>query len=211
LTVGGDDSPADEPAPAGASLPGADEVQALLSGLPQDGEFLGEPNAPVTLAVYADPQCPACAAFASQTLPELISRYVRPGDVLLQYRGVPFLGPDSETGLEAAYAAGLQDQLWQFSDITYLNQGEENSGWLDDDFIRAAADSVPGLDVERLLADRDSADVEELLTAARSDAEAIGLGGTPTFQVGRTGEALGEPTLGGEIDSLAELIDPLLE
>jgi protein-disulfide isomerase len=211
LSVGGDDSAAEAPAEAGAALPGSDEVDALLGGIPQDGEFLGEPNAPVTLVIYADPQCPACAAFATQTLPELIERYVRLGDVRLQYRGVPIIGPDSENGLEAAYAAGLQNQLWQFSDITYVNQGEENSGWLDDDFIRAAAGSVPGLDVERLLADRDSAEVEELLTAARSDAEAIGLEGTPTFQVGRTGEALGEPALGGDIDSLAELIDPLLE
>lgn len=213
LTVGSDgDSGSNGAAPpAGTPLPGAEDVEALLGGIPQDGEELGEPNAPVTLVVYADPQCPACAGFAVETLPELIERYVRPGDVRLQYRGVPIIGPDSETGLAAAYAAGLQGRLWNFSDITYLNQGEENSGWLDDDFIRAAGDSVPGLDVEQLFADRDSAEVEDLLAAARADAEEAGLQGTPTFQVGRTGEALGEPVLGGDIDSLAELIDPLLE
>jgi protein-disulfide isomerase len=212
LTAGGDDdSAADAAVEAGTPLPGSEDVEALLGGIPQDGESLGEPNAPVTLVVFADPQCPACAAFAVQTLPELIERYVRPGDVRLEYRGVAILGPDSETGLQGAYAAGLQNRLWNLSDVTYLNQGEENSGWLDEDFIRAAAASVPGLDVERVLADRDSAEVEELLAAARADAEEIELRGTPTFQVGRTGESLGEPVSGGDIDTLAELIDPLLE
>jgi protein-disulfide isomerase len=213
LTAGGDEEPGSggEPPAAGTALPRADEVQALLRGIPQDAEALGDPDAPVTLVVYADPQCPACAAFAVQTLPELIERYVRPGDLRLVYRGIPILGPDSETGLAAAYAAGLQDRLWNFSDITYLNQGEENSGWLDDDFIRAAGASVPGLDVEKALADRDSEQVAELLASARDDAEAIGLQGTPTFQVGPTGGDLGEPILGGDVDSLAERIDPLLE
>lgn len=207
----GDDSATDNAVAAGTPLPGSEDVEALLGGIPQDGESLGDPSAPVTLVVYADPQCPACAGFAIQTLPELIERYVRSGDVRLQYRGVPILGPDSETGLAAAYAAGLQGRLWNFSDVTYLNQGEENSGWLDDDFIRAAAGSVPGLDVGRVLDERDSDEVDQLLAAARADAEEIELTGTPTFQVGRTGESLGEPVLAGDIDSLAELIDPLLE
>jgi protein-disulfide isomerase len=211
LSTGDDDSSGGEPVSAGTPLPGAEEVEALLGGIPQDGETLGDPNAPVTLVVYADPQCPACAGFAIETLPDLIEQYVRPGDLLLRYRGVPIIGPDSETGLEAAYAAGLQDKLWHFSDITYLNQGEENSGWLDDDFIRAAAASVPGLDVEQLLEDRDSAEVGELLATAASDAEEIGLEGTPTFQVGPTGGSLGEPVLGGDFESLSALIDPLLE
>jgi protein-disulfide isomerase len=206
----GDGGAADEPLSAGTKLPGADEVQELLRGIPQDGESLGDPDAPVTLVIFADPQCPACAAFAQESLPPLIDRYIRPGDVRLEYRGVPIIGPDSSTGLEAAYAAGLQDRLWHFSDITYLNQGDENSGWLDDDFIRAVAASVPGLDAERLLGDRESEEVEQRLAAARADAEKIGLQGTPTFQIGRTGEELGEPILGGDFDSLSELIEPLL-
>lgn len=209
-TRGGGDSEADRALQTGTALPGADEVTALLRGIPQDGETLGEPDAPVTLVVFADPQCPACAAFASETLPQLVERYVRPGDLRIQYRGVAIIGEDSATGLQAAYAAGLRDRLWNFSDLTYLNQGEENSGWLDDDFVRAAAGSIPGLDVERVLADRGSAQVERALDDAQADAQAIGLRGTPTFQVGRTGEGPGEPLLGGGIEELAAELDPLL-
>jgi protein-disulfide isomerase len=206
----GDDSGADRAAEAGTPLPGSAEVREMLRGIPQDGESLGAADARVTLVVYADPQCPACAGFAVQTLPELVERYVRPGDVRLEYRGVAIIGPDSTTGLEAAYAAGLQSKLWDFSDVTYLNQGDENSGWLDDDFVRAAAASVPGLDVARVLEDRGSAEVERQLEAAQSQAEDAGIEGTPTFQVGRSDGTLGEPLLGGDIDTLSEVIDPLL-
>jgi protein-disulfide isomerase len=207
---GGDESAADRAIQTGTALPGAEEVTALLAGIPQDGEVLGAPDAPVTLVVFADPQCPACAAFAVNTLPELIERYVRPGDLRIQYRGVAIIGPDSATGLRAAYAAGLQDKLWNFSDLTYLNQGGENSGWLDDEFIRAAAGSIPALDVARVLEDRESAQVERTLEDAQADAQAIGLSGTPTFQVGRTGERHGEPIAGGNLETLAAEIDPLL-
>jgi protein-disulfide isomerase len=211
LSARGDgESAADRALQAGTPLPGADEVTALLRGIPQDGEMLGDPGARVTLVVFADPQCPACAAFAVETLPELIERYVRPGDLRIQYRGVAIIGSDSATGLAASYAAGLQDKLWNLSDVTYLNQGEENSGWLDDDFVRAAAGSVPGLDVALLLDDRESAQVERALQEAQADAQAIGLSGTPTFQVGQTGEKLGQPLAGGDINTLAAEIDPLL-
>ena len=209
-TRGDGESPTDRAIQAGTALPGAAKVTALLRGIPQDGETLGDPDSPVTLVVFADPQCPACAAFAVETLPQLIDRYVRPGDLRIQYRGVAIIGSDSLTGLAAAYAAGLQDKFWNFSDVTYLNQGEENSGWLDDNFVRAAAGSVPGLDVARLLRDRESAQIERALREAQADAVAIGLRGTPTFQVGRTGEKFGQPQTGGDITPLGAEIDPLL-
>lgn len=210
ISAGDDGGDAADDVQPGTALPGAGQIAALLQGIPQDGQILGDPDAPVTVAVYADPQCPACAGFAVETLPDLIERYVRPGDVRLDYRGVAFIGPDSETGLAAAYAAGIQDRLWHFSDLTYANQGAENDGWLDDDFIRAAAASFPGIDVEQLLADRDSAEVEEQLADDKAEAQRVAIQGTPTFQVGRTGEELGEPQLGGDIGKLSGLIDPLL-
>jgi protein-disulfide isomerase len=197
--------------PAGTALPGTAEVQELFAGIPQEGPVLGDPDAPVTVAVYSDPQCPACASFAGRTLPDLIERYVRPGDVRIVYRGVPIIGPDSEGGLAATYAAGLQDKLWEFSELTYVNQGAENAGWLDEDFIRTAAGSFPGLDVEQLLEDRDSDAVRAQLAEDVSEAQRIGLEGTPTFQVGRTGERLGDAVLGADLESLSRLIDPLLE
>src|SRR5215213_4251243 len=36
----------------------ASPARTLLDGIPQDGTALGNPDAPVTLALYADFQCP---------------------------------------------------------------------------------------------------------------------------------------------------------
>jgi hypothetical protein len=44
----------------------------------------------------------------------------------------------------AALAAGRQNHFFDFAQLAYFNQGGENSGWLDDNFIRAAYSSIPG-------------------------------------------------------------------
>ncbi|MGO9753511.1 MAG: hypothetical protein ACLP22_18780, partial [Solirubrobacteraceae bacterium] len=41
-----------------------------------------------------------------------------------------FIGPDSVAAGRAAAAAAEQDKLWNFVDLMYLNQGEENTGYV---------------------------------------------------------------------------------
>ena len=55
------------------------EVAALLAGIPQRGNTLGDPNAPVTVQFFGDLQCPYCRRFTLEVLPSLIQSYVRPG------------------------------------------------------------------------------------------------------------------------------------
>ena len=74
----------------------------MLDGIPQDGIALGEPDAPVTLVEYADLQCPFCAEWALQTFPELVADYVRDGRLRIEFRGLTFIGPESEDALRAA-------------------------------------------------------------------------------------------------------------
>ena len=80
----------------------------LLRGIPQQGTALGSPDAPVTLVEYADLQCPYCAQWARDAFPELVRDYVRTGRVRIVFRGLAFLGPDSDAALRAALAAGQQ-------------------------------------------------------------------------------------------------------
>ena len=87
-------------------------------------------------------------------MPELIRRYVRTGKVKVEARPIAFIGPDSQRGRAAALAAAKQNRLFNFSQLLYFNQGTENTGWLNDAMIKAAAASIPGLDVPRLLSDR---------------------------------------------------------
>jgi protein-disulfide isomerase len=189
VTSGDSDDPPAEVSPA-AALPGADETRSLLANIPQDGIALGRPDAPVTLVEFADLQCPFCAQFAVDVLPTLIDEYVRPGRVRVVFRGLAFIGEDSEKALRAALAAGQQDRLWHVTDLMYRNQGGENSGWVGDDFLRALGPSVPGLDVDAMLAATESPAVDEEITAANAAAESAQVQGTPSFLLGRAGAEL---------------------
>ena len=174
----------------------------LLRGIPQHGNVLGRPDAPVTLVEYADLQCPYCGLWARETFPQLVREYVRTGKVKIVFRGLAFVGEDSQVGLATALAAARQNRLWHVIDLLYANQGQENSGWLSDGLIREVGAQVPGLDVQRMLSERSSPFVAEAAYASQQAADASGVHSTPTFAVGRTGGAL-EPLQVHALDASA--------
>lgn len=181
----------------------------LLAGIPQDGTALGRPDAPVTLVEYGDLQCPYCSAWTHEALPVLVDKYVRPGKLRIEFRGMAFIGPESETGLRAALAAGEQDKLWHVVDVLYHNQGHENSGWLSDETLRVVGASIEGLDVDRML-DRRGA-MSTALEQSKASAATAGIDSTPSFQVGPTGGPLRHvPTTSLDAEALRPAIDALL-
>ena len=161
-----------------------------LGGIPQSGTTLGDASAPVTIRLYEDFQCPACAQFARGTLPGVIDRYVRPGDAKLVSETIAFLGQDSVTAARAALAAGEQDRYWQYALLLFENQGAENSGYVTDEFLTEQAEQVEGLDMERWQRDRQQSYEEELRAVEQSAGEA-GVNSTPSLLVsGPNGETL---------------------
>lgn len=174
------------------ALAGAEQTSMLLGGIPQHGNVLGSPRAPVRFVEYGDLQCPVCRAFALDTLPTIVRDYVRSGDVQIAFRGIAFIGRDSEKALRTVVAAGAQNRAWNMIDLFYLNQGRENSGWVTDSMIQSAAAHVDGLDVTRLLSARSSAATGALMRTYAAEARQD-MGGqirTPTFLVGRAGQPL---------------------
>jgi protein-disulfide isomerase len=191
LGQGGDD---EEPAPP-----------PRVEAIPQDGVFLGDPDAPATLIEFADLQCPFCADFATSELPGLIDSYVRDGRVRLELRLLAFIGPDSERGRQVAHAAALQNRMWGFTERFFRDQGAENSGYANQSFLTRLARDTPGLDVARLRADVGSPRAEALTRQAERLATRLGVEGTPSFYLVRDGgrpepveiEDLGEALGGG--------------
>jgi protein-disulfide isomerase len=168
----------------------SDEPRGLLDGIPQEGVVLGDPDAPVTLVEFADLQCPYCARFTRTAFAVIVEEFVRTGEVRLVFRGVAFLGPDSEKALRAVLAAGQQRKLWQLVELLYAHQGPENSGWVTDELVRELGGGVEGLDVERMMAERTSEAVEVELALAAQAADRARVDGTPTFWAGPTDEPL---------------------
>jgi protein-disulfide isomerase len=165
----------------------ASDTNALFGGIPQRGVVLGSPKAPVTLEEFADLQCPVCKEYTLNALPTLVQRYVRSGKVRMVFRNISILGPDSAKAAQAGAAAALQGRLWQFADRFYHDQLEENSGYVNDAFIRRVAGQVPRLDPGRLMAERDSPAARRLLVTATDEARTRSVDGTPTFFLSRTG------------------------
>lgn len=183
----------------------------LLDGIPQEGLWLGSPDAPVIVYEFVDLQCPYCQKAASNVLPDLIADYVRPGNVRIQLRGVAFIGPDSEKALRAVVAASLQNKAWYVEHLLYEHQGQENDGWVTDELLRAVGAAVAGLDVEQMLADMDSDAVDEAMGTSAGEAQAGGIRSTPTFLATKAGGKLKEidyQTL--EPDPFREALDELL-
>jgi protein-disulfide isomerase len=204
--VGSDDDTA-----AAFGVHGGAATTALLRGIPQRGNVLGDPKAPVTLHEYADFQCPFCARFAVETLPVLVGEYVRTGKAKLAFHGVAILGPDSLPPLQAAYAAAEQSRLWQYTELVYHNQGQENSGWVNDELLRSLGESVPGLDVGKMMDSRSSASVQTALGNAQEAWVSAGLQYTPTLVA--TNRRGGRKVLEGALPTqrFREAIDELLQ
>lgn len=159
----------------------AEDVGGFYSGIPQNGTTLGEKNAPVTLYLYEDFQCPYCGRFSREMFPKLVDDYVRDGKVRVVSETMAFLGPDSVTAARAALAAGEQNRFWPYSSLLFENQGGENSGYVTDDFLRGLAEKTPGLNVGEWEDQRAGNSFTKELKAVQSKAQASGVNSTPTL------------------------------
>ena len=108
----------------------AAEVEKNLAGIPQQGLLLGEAGAAEKVVEFVDLQCPFCAEFSTGALPQVIDEKVRTGEIALELRVIGFLGEDSLEAAQMAAAASMQNRLFEFAETFYLNQGEENSGYV---------------------------------------------------------------------------------
>jgi len=194
--------------PKQAATPAA---STLFDGIPERDGVLGQPDAPVTLTEFVDLQCPICAETSQSTLPALVRDYVRTGKVKLDARMLHFIGPDSQRAALVAAGAERQGRLWPFLEAFYAAQGEENSGFVTDDFLRQVADAS-GVDADKALAYAGTAAAQERLNAANRDAQALGVDATPTFAAAR-GDGAAHVIAGGDhdVESLSAALDQELE
>jgi protein-disulfide isomerase len=207
---GGDDKPA---ARKGEILPGQIETNARFAGIPQRGITVGDPSAPLTLVEFADLQCPFCRDYTTNVMPTILDRYVRTGKLKMEFRNVAFIGNDSITAAQMAAAAGMQNKLWQYVDLFYINQGEENTGYVTPDFLSKIGRAVRGLDVQQATEDSSLPAVQRQLTEAQTEWTVAGFQGTPAFLLGPTGGRL-EAMLGEQVaptvDNVSQAIDAQL-
>jgi protein-disulfide isomerase len=169
---------------------GTAQANTLFTGIPQSGNVLGDPDAPVTIEEFVDLQCPFCKRFSEDGLPDIIEEYVKTGQAKIVLRTLTFIGPDSERGARVAWSAAEQNKMFEFVENFYANQGEENSGYADEAFLEKVAGGVTGLDAAKALDGRDSATVTSSIQASQNAATKSNIDSTPSFLVGPTGGQL---------------------
>lgn len=108
-----------------------------------DGETAGKADAPVTLDIYADYQCPICGRFAREQLAGLKTGFVDTGVLRIVAKDIAILGTGSRNeSLELAVGARCaadQGKYWAFHDLVYWNQQGENLGEYTPDLIASFA------------------------------------------------------------------------
>jgi protein-disulfide isomerase len=189
VSSGGSDGSGTDSASGGstaAQVKGQKETSEMLDGIPQDGSALGKKSAKVTLVEFADFQCPFCRDFALNTLPVIINDYVRTGKVRMELRTLTFIGPDSATAAAAGAAAGEQNLEWNYTNLFYYNQGQENSGYVTDEFIDSIYKAA-GVDEAKANAFRKTDAAAVPAQSADEEAQKYGIQSTPSFVVGPTG------------------------
>ena len=181
VLVAGSGGSNDKAAPTTTSS-GGNAPASAFAGVPQHGDTLGKPSAPVTLTVFEDPQCPYCRQWNLDTLPTVVRDYVKTGRIKVVYRGIVVISDNSLAGIAAAYAAGRQNKLWDVVEVMYRRQGDERSGWITVPLIKDVARDA-GANPAKVVADADTAAVSKQVRASLAEAQRLGINGTPTFAI----------------------------
>lgn len=138
---------------------GINEAQELFGGVPQEGDRLGSSDAPVTIQVFNDIQCSSCRDDFLETIPGLMEKYVRPGDVKLLYRHYSNSEAPQELGFYGAEAAADQGYGWQYVYLFFRTQ-EEAKRFTSKPAFEGFAASIAG-GVEELDLEEWERDIEE--------------------------------------------------
>jgi hypothetical protein len=162
--------------------PGATATANLFAGIQQRGLTLGSASAPVTMTEYIDFSYDGCY-FTSQAFPHVVKKYVRDGTVRVVMRPMAVSGHDASRWQTALLAAAQQRKAFDFEALICA----KNSGWLDDQMVGSIAASIPGVLVDRLLAERKSAAVEAKAAHFADLARSNKVKYPPLLFFGRTG------------------------
>ena len=208
--------------PSGATITGTQQrsigagIQSLIGGIPQRGHLLGDLGAPVTLVYFGDLECPYCRQFTLGALPAIIRKWVRPGKLKIEYRSMETATREPIVFMSqqvAALAAGRQNKMWYFLELFYHEQGEEDSGYVTEPFLRRLGAQVPGLNLPQWMSDRNDPTLAAEVSSDEELTKKLHFPATPSLFFGKTGSEARkyEPTSLTDPEGFNQRIGALLE
>ncbi len=171
---------------------------------------LGSREAPITLEVFADYQCPQCRLFYETVTKQLIDTYVSTGKVYLVHRDFPLsmhtYSHQAAHWLNAAAAAGyyapVEQALYDKQD-TWAPTGQIEP-------ILAGVLSPPEMKKVRLVESTEGSQLDAAVASDMALGQSKRVDGTPTIFVYHKGQVTQLPTGGVNYSLLKQYLDYLL-
>lgn len=101
-----------------------EQAQKNLPKDMQNGTKLGKDDAPLKLVSYEDFQCPFCLQYTATQEGELIEKYVKTGELQLEFRHLAQLGAESVRAAIASQCAADQNRFWEYQNKLFRVQAE---------------------------------------------------------------------------------------
>jgi len=182
-------------------------VTVTPASLPNpNGLTLGDPNAPVSIEVFEDFQCPACQYFSDSIEPLIVQYLVTPGKATYTFYNYPFIdgkgagnGGESDQSANASMCANEQGKFWEMKAVLYANWNGENQGNLSNRRLVAMAEAI-NLDMDAFNACFDDNKYKDDIQASFDYGQELGVSGTPSAFV--NGVKVGQP---GKIPTFQEI------
>jgi protein-disulfide isomerase len=135
-----------EKGPQSIQIEGTPEVQQLIGGIRQLDDRLGVEDAPVTVDLFQDVQCPRCADFQADVINPLIEERVRTDEVQINFRNFPLGLKPVTLGAIGTEAAAEQDRGWQYAELFMRNLDEVPEQGVTEEYMNQVASVTPKLD-----------------------------------------------------------------
>lgn len=151
-------------------------IDVPVAGKPMKGSA----QAAVAIVEFSDYQCPFCARYVTQTLPQITAEYVASGLVQYYFLNFPIesLHPQAFRAHEAAICAGEQGRYWDMHDRLFANQRALAPPQL------AEHAGAIGLDMDKFQPCLDSERTAPEIRQDQALGERSGVTGTPLFLIG---------------------------
>jgi protein-disulfide isomerase len=145
------------------------------------GYVMGRPDAPLTMVEFTDLQCPFCRQFAITSFEEIKKNWIDTGKLRYISRDFPLdFHAQAMPAARAARCAGEQGKFWELR-----MQLMKNANLLTADYIAKSAADLK-LEPKAFAACIATTKYDAEIQAEMQEGAKLGVGGTPTFVLGRT-------------------------
>lgn len=149
----------------------------------QAGQSVGDPNAPVKVVEFSNFGCSHCRTFALENEEQFVKEYVETGKVYFTYKVFQFSEDETFKAAEAAYCAGDQDRFFEMQKLLFQNSAF--AGAYADSSISSYAKQL-GLNMTEFNQCMENDTQLANIRADTANAQALGVTGTPMFDVNGT-------------------------